>query len=250
MTHEELDALWDFSDPAASEARFSALSEGPLGPAAKTQAARALGLQGKFEESGRLLAEVRPDCKDATAECRWELEAGRRLNSMRRPAEAVSHFEAAWAMAGAEMFYRIDALHMLAIASGSPEERIAWAERGLEAAKSAPDRRAQAWEGSLWNNLGWELFDLGRLEEAKEAFDAQIEARISFGQGDRLLPARWALARCLRQMGRNEEALAIQKELAAQDPTDAYVAEELAILLVDARSKEPAVDGQASPGDE
>ncbi len=250
MTHEELDALWDFSDPAGSEARFSALAEGPLGPTAKTQAARALGLQGKFEECGRLLAEARAECNDATAECRWQLEAGRRLNSMRRPAEAAPHFQAAWEMAGAEMFYRIDALHMLAIASDSPAARIEWAERGLEAARSATDRRAQAWQGSLWNNLGWELFDLGRLEEAKAAFDAQIEARISFGQGDRLLPARWALARCLRQMGRSEEALAIQQELAVQDPTDAYVAGELAILLVDARSQESAVDGEAGAGDE
>jgi tetratricopeptide (TPR) repeat protein len=250
MTHEELDSHWDFSDPAASEARFWAHADGPLGPVAKTQAARALGLQGKFEECGRLLADVRADCTDATAVCRWELEAGRRLNSMSRPAEATPHFEAAWAAAGAEMFYRIDALHMLAIASGSPEERIAWAERGLEAARSPADHRAQAWQGSLWNNLGWELFDLGRLEEAKAAFEAQIEARNSFGQSGRLLPARWALARCLRQMGRNDEALAIQQELAAQDPADAFVAEELAILLVDAGSQESSVDGEAGARDE
>jgi tetratricopeptide (TPR) repeat protein len=232
VTHAVLDSLWDFADLAASEARLRGAAEagGEMGLAAQTQVARALGLQGKFDECLALLDEILPRCKDPTSRCRWELEAGRRLNSMRQPDRAIPHFEAAWQQSDASEFYRIDALHMLAIASETPEKRIAWAEQGLETARSATDSRAQAWQGSLWNNLGWERFEQGRLEEAKDAFEAQIEARIAFGQADRLIPARWALARCMREMGQIRHALAIQEELSRQDPSDAYVAEELAIL--------------------
>lgn len=232
MTHAELDALWDFSDPAGSEARFreALAASGEMAASVHTQIARALGLQGKFEDCAAELADSQAQCLDPTSQCRWELESGRRMNSMGRPEEALPHFKAAYAKDGAEDFYRIDALHMLAIADSSPQNREAWAMKGLEAAGASADPRAQAWAGSLWNNLGWERFDQGRLEEAKAAFDAQIEARVQFGQESRLLPARWALARCLRQMGRTKEALSIQKELALEDPADAYVAEELEIL--------------------
>ena len=64
-----LDELWDFGDPAASEARFRVELEqgGPWDDTERaeltTQLARAIGLQGSFDEAAALLIEV-PDESD------------------------------------------------------------------------------------------------------------------------------------------------------------------------------------------
>ena len=90
-----LDDLWDFDDPAASEARFRArLAElegaDPVDPAAdapdaasdaaetRTQLARALGLQGRFDEGYGVLDEVdRDHPAEDRVRVRSRLERGR-----------------------------------------------------------------------------------------------------------------------------------------------------------------------------
>src|SRR5580765_3893156 len=57
---QALDALWDFGDPVGSETRFrQRLSDMPPGSHAaeelRTQLARAMGLQGRFEEAAAQL---------------------------------------------------------------------------------------------------------------------------------------------------------------------------------------------------
>src|SRR5262245_33412291 len=81
----ELDGLWDFADPAASEERFRvfagrARAAGePILAESLTQLARAQGLQRRFDEADRTLDEaeaaLRPD--DLRGRIRLDLERGR-----------------------------------------------------------------------------------------------------------------------------------------------------------------------------
>lgn len=58
----EIDRLWDFDDPAGSEARFrqaaDEAADASLALALRTQVARALGLQGRYEEAAALLDSI------------------------------------------------------------------------------------------------------------------------------------------------------------------------------------------------
>lgn len=103
ITQEELDALWDFADPIASEAAFRAaisssddeVSRAILG----TQLARALGLQARYDEADRVLERV--DAPVPAIRARVALERGPLRNSGGHPADAVGFFENAAAIAEA-----------------------------------------------------------------------------------------------------------------------------------------------------
>jgi tetratricopeptide (TPR) repeat protein len=157
------------------------------------------------------------------------------LNSSGHPDEARRLFEAAFggaSDAGLE-FLAVDALHMLAIVA-PPAEQDGFNRRALELAEAAADPRARQWRGSLLNNMGWSAFDRGDLDAALALFDDALAAREEQGKQSEILVARWCIARCLRELGRVDEALAIQLELAAEltaaGKTDQYVDEELSIL--------------------
>ncbi|CAN5669654.1 hypothetical protein BH11ARM2_BH11ARM2_00740 [soil metagenome] len=219
MTSAELDAHWNFGDPRESEARFRALG----GDEARTQAARALGLRGRFAEADTLLdglAEASP-----LVQMRAVLERGRLRNSSGDAEAAKPLFYDALERAQAlgTDYYAIDAAHMLGIVEGE-----GWTRRAIAMAKESPDRRARGWLGSLYNNLGWSLHDAERYEEALEAFQTAVECRREFGQTDRLTSAEWCVARCLRSLGRVEEALVILERLLLVAPDSPYVQEEIA----------------------
>jgi len=57
-----------------------------------------------------------------------------------------------------------------------------------------------------------------------------VDARREMGDEKGLAIAQWCQARCLRELGRNEEAWAIQQVLHATGEPDGFVAEELAYL--------------------
>lgn len=227
-------SLWDFGDPAASESRFRAYAaEHPEETAeVRTQVARALGLQGRFEEGHQELDAI-GEPTNARLRARIALERGRLLNSAGEPGQAMAFFtDAARRAAEADDGpLELDAIHMLAIA-GSPEEQVHWAQVGLERADVSDDPAVRRWRGPLLNNLGWTLHDMGRFEEALEAFRRGVTVRQEAGVAGPLHIARWAEARALRSLGRLEEALAIQDALLAEGPEDGYVFEERAELLL------------------
>ncbi len=151
MRQEWLDELWDFEDAAGSEARFR---EGAA--VLQTQVARALGLQGRFDEADAVL-----DATDGAPD-RVLLERGRLRNSAGDPAAAIPLFEAA-KDAASSLFLRVDALHMLAIADPErAEQHTAAALALLEGA----DDRTRRWAVGLHNNLGWNLFGAGEVERS------------------------------------------------------------------------------------
>jgi tetratricopeptide (TPR) repeat protein len=157
------------------------------------------------------------------------------LNSSGHPDEARPRFEAAFGAASEARleFLAVDALHMLAIVAPRAEQN-ALNQRALDLAESATDPRARQWRGSLLNNMGWSAFDRGDLDTALALFEDALAAREEQGKQSEILVARWCIGRCLRELARVDEALAIQLELAAEltaaGKTDQYVDEELSIL--------------------
>jgi tetratricopeptide (TPR) repeat protein len=241
----ELDALWDFGDPAGSEGRFRVVverareSDEPILAEALTQLARAQGLQRRFVDADRTLDDARaaltPD--DARGRIRLALERGRVANTAGRTGRGADSFREAWELArtAGEDALAVDAAHMLGIVEPA-NEASAWNERAMELARSSPDPAARRWIGSLANNMGWARHAAGDDEGAIALFEQSRDAFLTDGRVDRARIARWAIARCLRSQGDLEAALSEQRallaELDALGETDGYLYEEIAECLL------------------
>jgi tetratricopeptide (TPR) repeat protein len=233
-----LDDLWDFDHPAISERRFRELiNRTPVGRCAHaeltTQLARAVGLQGRYDEATELLDAVEVlDCDLPVVRIRLRLERGRVLNSSGAVDRAVANFREALesAQASGEEFLEVDAAHMLAIADR--ERADGWTELALRVVVKARDPRTQRWAGALHNNAGWSRLDVGDYAAALDEFEAALAAYSLHGTVEQVRVARWAVGRALRSLARFAEALDIQQRLAALGPADGYVQEELTELLL------------------
>jgi len=241
----ELDRLWDFDDPEGSERRFAELvprardeHDGAFLAECLTQLARARGLLGRFDEADATLddseAVLRAD--DARACARILLERGRVANTAEREGRGRACFLASWdvARAAGEDALAVDAAHMLGIVE-PPELGWEWNERGMDLARSSPDPAARRWIASIANNMGWARHDAGAHGEALELFTLALAERQRQDDPRRTRIARWCVARCLRSLGRTEEALAEQRALAAEleavGETDEHVTEEIGECL-------------------
>jgi tetratricopeptide (TPR) repeat protein len=234
---------WDFGNPRASMEVFAARTQTAESDSSRqiwrTQMARALGLHGDFEGAREILAKVRaaidqlphgPDRHHLSA--RWEIEYGRVLNAEGDPAAARPYFERAHqeAMAAAAEGLAIDALHMIAIVEGKLGGRSrVWNEQALSQAQASRDPDARRWQASLLNNLGWDFHKAGDHEGALDRFEEAARLRRQSGTPVAIEQAQWAVGRALRSVGRFDEALAVQLELASQPPgaDDGYVYQEI-----------------------
>ena len=237
----DVNALWDFGRPELSEQRFRAALAGAQGDDAlvlRTQIARTLGLRGRFDEAHAELDALRHALADAGPEprVRAALERGRTLRSSGQPEPSRALFMQAWTLAeqaGLDEL-AVDALHMVALVAPTLEDKLLWNRRALDAARASPARGAQAWQGSLLNNIANDLRSAKRLSEALALFRESRAAYERFGRagGERI--ARWQIANTLRLMGQGEEALAMQlaleREFEALGRPDGFVFDELAEL--------------------
>ena len=116
-----------------------------------------------------------------------------------------------------------------------PDRAWEWNERAMELARSSTDPAARRWVASIANNMAWARHEAGAYEEALELFSLALAERERQDDPARTRIARWCVARCLRSLGRTEEALAEQQSLAAEldalGETDEYVTEEIAECL-------------------
>ena len=233
---------WDFADPAATAEHFrGAADEAPdaeVSAVLRTQQARATALAGDFTVAARLLDEVESSGIDDSAlhaRARIAIERGRVLNSTGDPSGASPYFAVAQRLATQAGLggLAMDALHMQAIAAGAtdgPDAARAVDERALAEIEASDDPAVRRWLGSVLNNLGWDLHDSGRPEEALSVFERAVGVRADSDDHQAWVVARWCVGRTLRTLGRYDEALALMREL-SQDPDgakDEYVAEEMA----------------------
>lgn len=227
MPQVDLDALWDFTDPAGSEDRFRATP----GDEARTQTARALGLQGRFDEALEVLNSIDLNDADERVRARHALEMGRVLNSAGNPGEARPWFDRAesHARAAGDDGLEVDAMHMLAIVA-QPDDAVTLNRHALEKASASQQPKARRWRGSLLNNLGWALHDQANFTEALSVFEEALAEREASGSPQQVRIARWCIARALRSLERYADALPILQELLAVEP-DGFVHEELAECL-------------------
>jgi tetratricopeptide (TPR) repeat protein len=241
---DPLDALWDFDDPAGSEHRFAEhLAEARkvgAGDVAETltQIARAQGLQHRFDDADRTLdqAEDALGKADTRGRIRLLLERGRVANTAGREGRGADDFIHAWELARSarEDALAVDAAHMLGIVE-APDRAWEWNERAMALARTSPDPAARRWVASVANNMGWARHEACAFDEALELFTVALVERERQGDPTRTRVARWCVARCLRSLGRTEEALAGQQALAAEleavGETDEFVSEEIAECL-------------------
>ena len=193
---DALRPLWDFDDLDGTEARFRALRAEAL-----TQLARVEGLRERYAEGGRLLDEIVE--QDPRVRIRIDLERGRLRRSGGDKEAALPLFEFAYAaaVAAGEDWLAADAAHMCALAAPDRDGFVAWTKRGLELAESS--EAAAYWAGPLLNNLGWEHFDAEEYEQALDAFERALEARLRDPENAAAIEtAREAVAEAQEALGR------------------------------------------------
>lgn len=249
-----LDAQWDFGKPAVSEQRFRAeLARWPADSAqaqeVRTQLARALGLQRRFDDAHALLdtVEAKLAALPEHARVRYLLERGRVLNSSGAPERAVPLFAEALRLAESNRneFYAVDAAHMLGIAT-PPSERLGWDRKALALAEAATDPRARGWRASLYNNIGWATLDIGDPKAALDYWQKALATRETMGNAASTRIAKWTVARGYRAVGRLADAETMQRALLAEyertGEANGYVYEELAEIALargDAKAAAP-----------
>jgi tetratricopeptide (TPR) repeat protein len=238
----DIDAFWEYGDPAGSEQRFRAAladASGDTQLELLTQIARTYSLRRRFADAHALLDEVERKLPGAGAavRVRYLLERGRTYNSAGDKARAKPLFIEAYDLALASKLdgLAVDAAHMLPIVT-SGAQGAQWTERGLALARSSADPKARALLPALLNNHAWNLHDAGRHEEALPVFRQAETAWHATGRQPQGRIATWSVARCLRSLDRFDEALAMQRELeranAQAGVPDGYVFEEIAELLL------------------
>jgi tetratricopeptide (TPR) repeat protein len=242
--------LWDFARPDISEQRFRNALEKADGDDAlilRTQIARTYGLRKDFDGARKLLREIEPAVGTAgpEAKIRFHLELGRtfasaahsaRLLTSDAKAQARQEYDRALELARAAKLdgLAIDAIHMFAFIDTAPADQLKWGEAALQVSLSSQQPDARRWEASIRNNIGYALHQLGRYDEALSQLQMALALREQGTNPEATHVARWMVARTLRSLGRDDEALRIQlaleKDADAVGKPDPYVFEELEAL--------------------
>jgi len=97
----------------------------------------------------------------------------------------------------------IDAAHMIAIVSDSPEEQIEWGRRGIEAAEAGEHDN---WLGPLWNNLACTYYDVKQYDSALECYVKAREYHWRFSGEVAKLYADYHVGMAYRYLGQFDEA--------------------------------------------
>lgn len=239
----DIKGLWNFADPAASEAVFRARLASASGDDAlslQTQIARSLGLRSRFDEAHAVLDQIEPRLAAAGAEphVRYLLERGRTFRSSRQVDRARPLFAQAVEAAAAARLdeLSVDAMHMMALVQPTAAEQMRWNLRALALAESSIDANARSWKASLANNIGMTLHDEGKFDAALQQFRSAVTAREPMGNAANTRAAHWMVAWALRSLKRHDEALDIlrrlERQAAAAHEPDGFVFEELAENLL------------------
>lgn len=234
---DDVEMYWEYGDPAASEQRFRAALGGDRERdlELQTQIARTFSLRKQFSLAHGILDTVEPALATSgpRVRVRYLLERGRTLRSAGDAAASQPLFVQAFdaARSAGEIGLAVDAAHMLALVT-TPDEAARWTDTGVTLARTSSDPKARAMLPALLNNHAWNLHDAGRYADALQTFLEAETAWRATGRQPQGRIATWSVARCLRSLGRLEEALArqlaLEAEWAASGASDGYVYEEIA----------------------
>lgn len=235
----DFDKLWNFADPAGTEARFREVLAAAPGEARdyrrelSTQVARCQGLQGHFDAAHATLNEIEKSAPlTPRVRARLLLERGRAFNSAGSPQRALPVFRDAYRVASeaADWRFAIDAAHMIAIAEPNTADQIAWNLTCLKLIDEHPEQ--DRWRNAIYNNLGEAYRAAKQYDLALGCFEKLIAWQRAAGRPvDRY--ARVDEAKMLRLLGRPAESLAkmdaLQREMGEE--IDGFIAEERAEAL-------------------
>lgn len=237
ITLENFDDAWGLGDPIAIENKFQELlSEAESLPDKSiylqilSQLALAQAIQKKFDEAHKTLdkAEVLLTPEYDLAHARILLERGRTFQQAGKIAEARNYYEQSYELSKKNNldFHTINAAHMLAIIAEKPENKIEWNQRSLDLALKTKDKRAEAWQGPLYNNLGRNYLEASQFENALSSFQKALEYREKEGYAPNIRVAKWQIGSALRLLNRLDEALnaqlALDNEYAAISASGKY----------------------------
>lgn len=238
----DIESWWEYGDPGGSEERFRGQIEAADSDERLellTQVARTYSLRKRFEDAHQLLEEVNLalDAAGVRPRIRYLLEKGRTFNSGGEKETARALFEQAWELARpyGEIGLAVDAAHMVAITFTGTQEAVDWNQVGLDLARTSSDAKAKALIPAMLNNSAWDLFDMEDYPAALPHFEEALAEWQTRDQSAQIRIAEWSLARCLRALGRCDESLSIQLNLARDNESagkpSAFVFEELAELM-------------------
>ncbi|MGO4535613.1 hypothetical protein [Leifsonia sp. 2MCAF36] len=252
LEQAELDALWLPGDPIASAERLAAAAGEPdrselVRAELQTQRARALGLQGRIEEAEALLDSLEPAV--GVLEVRVLLERGGLRVAAGDPEGATPLLEAALRAARREGVSGLSAECALVLAESDRPHTDQWIEEGLADLSGTDDPRTLRWGVALHLLRGWVRLEDRDAGAALESFADAVKDAEANGTPDQQFAARWGTGRALREIGRVEEALVVQRRLAAERPEEPAVAAELAELTEPAALAASAAPA-AHPADE
>ena len=221
---DTFDEVWSLGDPAKVEKRF-----GELIPAAEaepekstylqilTQIALAKAIQKQFSDAHQTLdiAQQQLGAENEIAGVRLLLERGRVHHQAGELEEARPYYEQAserGAAIGCD-YLAIDAAHMVAIICPEVEDKIHWNQLAIDRACQTKDDRARKWMGSLYNNRGQFLHEAKKYEESSVAYKQALAFREREADEVNIRVAKWAVARSLRYLGREDESITILHDL-------------------------------------
>ena len=226
----DIDGYWASGDFALTEATIRSALPADIGGEwsakaldAITQLVRVQNLQGQSAEAketlelARKLIMAMDPGKRTRLEIRLLLEEGRHLCLAMMPSKAQTHFNKAWTMATTtdEVFLAIEAAVMLSI-SQPPKFKNDWLQRAIALAEKTDIQQAKLWLAQLYLMDGWHAFDFRRFDDALKSFKKALERPRQPGEMTSLVLIKWCVARAMRALGLNQEALDIQKELLAE----------------------------------
>ena len=97
----------------------------------------------------------------------------------------------------------IDAANMISIVAETPEDRIKWGQRGIEAAEAAEEGR---WLAVLWNNLAGTYYDLKQFDLAVGGYINAREYHWRHSKEVAKLFADYHVGMAYRAQGKHDEA--------------------------------------------
>lgn len=248
---QDLDRLWNVSDPRASEEAYRRLLPQAEQLAGQDRSylielhsliGRAVAAQGKYTEARSALAMADKILQEqqaayrVSAKIRWLLETGRLCILEKIPSQARPCFVEAWTLAihsGEDSFAVEVALMMAAIEPQKLQQE--WVAKAIRLAEKSPQANAKRWLGTLYSAMGWRFYDARQYDASLEIFQKALSHLNLHGEKREIFVAKWSIGKLLRSMGKLEEALLIQQALLAElgigGPRDGGLYEELAECL-------------------